>query len=97
MMLLRRTSLSGKEESYHTFLAGLTGGLSRLGRGIQSSVNQQIVIYVFARVALALAKLSIQKRSEGGVGLGMEMRGKVQKECMASFCEFELGYGHVAV
>lgn len=29
------------------------------GRGAQSSVNQQICIYVFARVVLALAKMSV--------------------------------------
>lgn len=48
------------------------------GRGIQSSVNQQIVIYVFARVVLAMAQLSIQKRSEGGVGMGRELRERVR-------------------
>ena len=52
----------GKEESIHTFLAGLNGGywVFGHGRGASSSVNQQIVIYVFARVVLALAKLAVQ-------------------------------------
>ncbi|KAL9100899.1 MAG: hypothetical protein Q9163_003791, partial [Psora crenata] len=67
----------GKEASWHTFAAGLTGGYAVFGRGIQSSVNQQIVIYVFARALLALAKLAVQKRKEGGVGLGWEMRERV--------------------
>ncbi|KAI9722586.1 MAG: hypothetical protein M1812_001517 [Candelaria pacifica] len=49
----------GKEGRYDTFVAGLIGGYAVFGRGIQSSVNQQIVIYVFARVVLALAKLSV--------------------------------------
>jgi len=51
-----------KEGRYDTFLAGLVGGYAVFGRGrgAQSSVNQQIVIYVFARVVLALAKLSVQ-------------------------------------
>ena len=54
------------------------GGYYVFGRGIQSSVNQQIVIYVFARVVLALAKLAVQKRREGGfLGVGWEMREKV--------------------
>ena len=46
----------------HTFLAGLFGGywVFGHGRGATSSVNQQIVIYVFARVVLALAKLAVQ-------------------------------------
>ncbi|MCJ1363463.1 hypothetical protein MMC16_002570 [Acarospora aff. strigata] len=55
-----------KEGRYDTFLAGLLGGYAVFGRGrgAQSSVNQQIVIYVFARVVLALAKMSVQP---GGV------------------------------
>lgn len=61
MILLRKTSLEGKESSLHTFLAGLVGGYMIFGRGIQSSVNQQIVIYVFARTVLALARLSVQR------------------------------------
>ena len=54
----------GKEGPYDAFIAGLVGGYAVFGRGHQSSVNQQIVIYVFARVVLALAKLSVQK---GGI------------------------------
>ncbi|MCJ1257432.1 hypothetical protein MMC24_005257 [Lignoscripta atroalba] len=61
---LSSTSTIGKEGPYDAFLAGLVGGYAVFGRGHQSSVNQQIVIYVFARVVLALAKLSVQK---GGV------------------------------
>ena len=49
------------EAGFDTFLSGLVGGYLVFGRGIQSSVNQQIVIYVFARVVLALAKLSVAK------------------------------------
>ncbi|KAG8530865.1 uncharacterized protein KY384_004222 [Bacidia gigantensis] len=67
--LLLRASPTKKEESWHTFLAGLVGGYYVFGRGIQSSVNQQIVIYIFARVALGAAKLAVQNRSEGGWGL----------------------------
>ncbi len=55
------------------------------GRGIQSSVNQQIVIYVFARAMLALAKLSVQRRSEGGVGMGRDLREKVQRNAWPVF------------
>lgn len=42
-----------------TFLAGLIGGYYVFGRS-RSSVNQQIVIYVFARVVLATAALAFQ-------------------------------------
>lgn len=43
------------------------------GRGSQSSVNQQIVIYVFARVVLALAKLTVQQPGDRGYGMGRVM------------------------
>ncbi|ERF73601.1 hypothetical protein EPUS_00854 [Endocarpon pusillum Z07020] len=64
MLLLRALNplRPGKEGPYDTFLAGLLGGYTVFGRGKQGSVNQQIVIYIFARVMLALAKLSIQPR-----------------------------------
>jgi peroxisomal membrane protein 4 len=60
--LLLKNLNGGKEENSHTFLAGLFGGywVFGHGRGATSSVNQQIVIYVFARVVLALAKLAVQ-------------------------------------
>lgn len=63
LLLLRhlpdRGTLPTKERSADTFIAGLLGGyiVFGRGRGARSSVNQQIVIYVAARVALALAKL----------------------------------------
>ncbi|KAL1967150.1 hypothetical protein VTN77DRAFT_3441 [Rasamsonia byssochlamydoides] len=50
---------SGKEGRYDTFVAGLLGGYVVFGRN-SGSISQQIVIYVFARVALALAKLAIE-------------------------------------
>ncbi|KAK5144859.1 hypothetical protein LTR04_001457 [Oleoguttula sp. CCFEE 6159] len=71
--------MSAKEGQYDTFVAGLVGGYTVFGRGIQSSVNQQIVIYVFARVVLALAKLAVSPPSNellggsygpGGLGIG---------------------------
>ncbi|KAH7034846.1 peroxisomal membrane protein 4 [Microdochium trichocladiopsis] len=55
----------GKEGTYDTFIAGLLGGYFVFGgrsprTGKISSVNQQIVIYVFARVVLALARLAVK-------------------------------------
>ena len=85
MLFLRYTSPTGKELSSHTFLAGLTGGYLVFGRGIQSSVNQQIVIYVFARVMLALAKIIIKKKDEGGLGVGWVMREKIQNNAWPVF------------
>lgn len=54
---------------YDNFLAGLVGGYfvfgARSRHGKISSVNQQIVIYIFARVTLALARLAVKQ----GTGL----------------------------
>lgn len=67
MLLLRHTAPDGKERHYDSFLAGLLGGYTVFGRTIHNSVSQQIVIYVFARVVLALAKLAVQPRNVGEV------------------------------
>lgn len=58
----------GKEGTHDSLVAGLVGGYMVFGRrsarsGRISSVNQQIVIYVFARVVLAMAKLSVREGS----------------------------------
>ena len=49
---------------YDSFIAGLLGGYVVFGQrsrsGKISSVNQQIVVYVFARVVLALARLAVK-------------------------------------
>jgi hypothetical protein len=66
MLFLRHTSPTGKERHYDAFLAGLLGGYTVFGRTIHNSVSQQIVIYVFARVCLALAKLAVQPRHVAG-------------------------------
>jgi hypothetical protein len=66
MILLRRASPTGKERRFDSFLAGLLGGYVVFSRDIQNPVSQQIVIYVFARVVLALAKLAVQRRGHGG-------------------------------
>ncbi|KAL2888619.1 peroxisomal membrane protein 24 [Ceratocystis lukuohia] len=71
MVFLRRFGPTpGKEGPYDAFLAGLVGGYVVFGRrsprtGRISSVSQQIVIYVCARVVLALAKMSVKP----GIGL----------------------------
>jgi hypothetical protein len=72
MLFLKHTSPNGKERHYDAFLAGLLGGYTVFGRTIHNSVSQQIVIYVFARVCLALAKLAVQQRhaSSGPLGTG---------------------------
>ena len=60
--MLAMRNVNGKEQSAHPFLAGLFGGYWVFGHGKASfsSVSQQIVIYVFARVVLGMAKLAVQ-------------------------------------
>ncbi|KAL8409307.1 hypothetical protein RB594_007663 [Gaeumannomyces avenae] len=58
----------GKEGPYDTLAAGMLGGYLVFGgrsrrTGKISSVNQQIVVYVFARVVLALARLAVKPGS----------------------------------
>ncbi|KAH7171059.1 Tim17/Tim22/Tim23/Pmp24 family-domain-containing protein [Dactylonectria macrodidyma] len=58
-------STPGKEGAYDSFFGGLVGGYFVFGgrskrSGKISSVNQQIVIYVFARVVLALARIAVK-------------------------------------
>jgi peroxisomal membrane protein 4 len=60
--MLAMKNVNGKEQSVHPFIAGLFGGYWVFGHGKAafSSVSQQIVIYVFARVVLGMAKLAVQ-------------------------------------
>jgi len=85
MLVLRHSaplsSSPRKEASYDTLLAGLIGGYTVFGRGIQSSVNQQIVIYVFARVVLGLAKLSVSTDMLGP----LEVRDRLAKNAWPVF------------
>ncbi|CAG8370118.1 unnamed protein product [Penicillium salamii] len=60
MILLRNVpGGTGKEGRYDSFFAGLLGGYAVFGRQ-PGSISKQIVIYIFARVMLALAKMAIQ-------------------------------------
>ncbi|KAH9888201.1 peroxisomal membrane protein 4 [Xylariomycetidae sp. FL2044] len=64
-------STPGKEGHYDTLIAGLIGGYFVFGgrsrrSGKIPSVNQQIVIYVFARVVLALARLAVKPGARAG-------------------------------
>ena len=69
-----RTGNNGKERSADTFLAGLLGGYYVFGRS-KSSVNQQIVIYVAARVMLAAASLAIQPPGDNAL-IGSQYGGR---------------------
>ncbi|KAF2705216.1 mitochondrial carrier [Pleomassaria siparia CBS 279.74] len=85
MLFFKRTSPTGKERHYDSFLAGLIGGYTIFGRTIHNSVSQQIVVYVFARVCLALAKLAVQPRGVGkieggGGGMGLIPNEQLRRE-----------------
>ena len=75
MLLLRTLSPSKREHDYDTFISGLLGGYIVFGRGRQGSVNQQIVIYVFARVVLAIAKIAVLPGTQTG-NLASSMKSK---------------------
>jgi len=69
-------------------MAGLLGGYLVFGRrsprtGKISSVNQQIVIYVFARVALALARMSVQPSA--GIIRSVELSEKIKHNAWPVF------------
>ncbi|KAI5808124.1 Tim17/Tim22/Tim23/Pmp24 family-domain-containing protein [Peziza echinospora] len=59
------TTSTSSPHPLHTFLAGVIGGYYVFGRE-NNPINQQIVLYVFARVVLALAKLAIRPTGGGG-------------------------------
>ena len=68
------------QPSIDHFIAGVVGGYYVFGRGPQGSVSQQIVIYIFARVVLGMAKLAVIPKKDGGWGiLGHEQREQVGK------------------
>jgi len=87
MLLLKYSSPTGKERHWDAFLSGLVGGYVVFGRTIHNSVSQQIVIYVFARVCLAIAKNLVQPKGHGrigggGGGWGLVPNEKMRKEIM---------------
>jgi peroxisomal membrane protein 4 len=63
MLVQKSVRPKGKEMSSDSFVAGAVGGYYVFGRR-KSSVNQQIVIYVAARVVLAAASLAVQPRGD---------------------------------
>lgn len=97
-------SSRGKEHASDTFLAGLAGGYYVFGRS-KSSVNQQIVLYVAARVVLALAALAVQPPGDnalvgskygdrGGMGilrLSDDARMRIRKGAWPAFASLSWG------
>lgn len=79
---------------YDTFFAGLLGGYLVFGRrsprtGKISSVNQQIVIYVFARVMLALARILVQPQA--GIVRSTELSNKLRENAWPVFAAMSWG------
>ncbi|KAJ1987762.1 hypothetical protein H4R33_002724 [Dimargaris cristalligena] len=60
LMLVQRYLAGQKEASYHAFLAGLVGGYVVFGEN--TNINNQIVMYLFSRVAIGLAKLAVTRK-----------------------------------
>jgi peroxisomal membrane protein 4 len=91
---IQETCSSALLGKYDTFFAGLLGGYVVFGRrsprtGKISSVNQQIVIYVFARVVLALAKMAVQPSS--GFIKSAEMSEKIKRHAWPIFASISWG------
>jgi len=52
--------VEGKEKSHHAFFAGLVGGYFVFGN--YSNINYQIVLYLFSRIIIGLAKMITEKQ-----------------------------------
>lgn len=88
MLLLKHSSTSKKEGPFDTFLSGLLGGYLVFGQrsprtGKVSSVSQQIVIYVFARTVLALAKLSVEPKM--GLVTNTQLSNRIKESAWPAF------------
>ncbi|KAI8141633.1 peroxisomal membrane protein 4 [Fennellomyces sp. T-0311] len=59
-MFVQKRLNGGKEADIHTFVAGLLGGYFVFGEN--NAINQQIVLYIFARVAIALVKVPVKRQ-----------------------------------
>jgi peroxisomal membrane protein 4 len=75
---------------YDSFFAGLVGGYFVFGgrsrrTGKISSVNQQIVIYIFARVALALARLLVKPGTGFSLVSAEPLRSKINYYAWPAF------------
>jgi len=84
----------GKEGPYDTFFSGLLGGYLVFGQrsprtGKISSVNQQIVIYIFARVCLALARQAI--KPEVGIIRSVDLEKKLRENAWPFFAAASWG------
>ncbi|CAO3592098.1 unnamed protein product [Absidia cylindrospora] len=59
VMYFQKKLNGNKEADYHPFIAGLVGGYYVFGEN--NSINQQIILYLFSRVVMALVKLPVKR------------------------------------
>lgn len=85
--LLAQRAGNGKkqEESHHTFLAGLVAGYLVFGRQKRTGVDQQIVIYIFARVILGLAKIILKQIHGTGSIHRAQFAGRIESAAWPCF------------
>ncbi|TPX64547.1 hypothetical protein SpCBS45565_g05788 [Spizellomyces sp. 'palustris'] len=57
LMALQR-NITGKEHNWDAFVAGVIGGYIVFGKN--NNVNNQIVLYLFSRILIGLAKLAVK-------------------------------------
>ncbi|KAF7727619.1 hypothetical protein EC973_007380 [Apophysomyces ossiformis] len=60
LMYIQKKLNGDKEAGYHSFLAGLVGGYYVFGEN--NNINQQIVLYLFSRVVMALVKMPVKRQ-----------------------------------
>ncbi|KAJ2430256.1 hypothetical protein IW137_001527 [Coemansia sp. RSA 1287] len=58
MLLQRYLSATGKNTDVHTFIAGFVSGYFVFGE--KTSVNQQIILYLFSRIAMGLVNTAMK-------------------------------------
>ncbi|CAO3695704.1 unnamed protein product [Rhizopus stolonifer] len=60
LMIVQRKANGGKEANLHPFIAGIVGGYYVFGEN--NGINQQIILYLFSRVVLAMVKVPVKRR-----------------------------------
>ena len=59
LMVLQRRLRGGKENSGDAFIAGLIGGYWVFGKN--NNINNQIVLYLFSRIMVGVAKMAVKR------------------------------------
>ncbi|KAI8341755.1 Tim17/Tim22/Tim23/Pmp24 family-domain-containing protein [Chlamydoabsidia padenii] len=59
LMALQKKINGDKKADYHAFVAGVVGGYYVFGEN--NNINQQIILYLFSRIMVALVKLPVKR------------------------------------